>query len=179
MKASREGPAARAPRAADTVRVAATAAVRVAVAAAATVTVVAVATVPATAADATPPRAAGARRVTRAGILALTAAFAAAAPGGSPAAQPPATVEVRASRRGFEPSSLSLRRGETAHLVLTSADGEHCFAIDELRIEKRIVPGRPTRFDLTPERAGAFSFYCCLESGEAAQTERGQLSVGE
>ncbi len=73
----------------------------------------------------------------RAGLVAVAvAALAAAANEGSPA-QTPATITVKASRRGFQPSALSLRRGETTHLVLVSADGEHCFAIDELRIEKR------------------------------------------
>jgi heme/copper-type cytochrome/quinol oxidase subunit 2 len=66
------------------------------------------------------------------------------------------------------------------HVVLSSADGgEHCFAVDELRIEKRIAPGRETRFDFTPERAGSFVFQCCLESGDAAAAERGQLNVAE
>ena len=101
--------------------------------------------------------------------LALAAAAAAAAP----------SVEVRASRRGFEPSRITLRRGETTRLVLSSADGEHCFAIDALRIEKRIVTGRPTQLDLTPERAGVFPFYCCLESGKGAEVERGELTVTE
>jgi heme/copper-type cytochrome/quinol oxidase subunit 2 len=86
-------------------------------------------------------------------------------------------MELKASRRGFQPSSLTLRRGETVSVVLSSLDGEHCFAVDALRIEKRIVPGRPTRFELTPERAGAFEFHCCLETGEAARIERGQLTV--
>jgi cytochrome c oxidase subunit 2 len=88
-------------------------------------------------------------------------------------------VSIRASRQGFTPSSLTLRRGETVRVVLSSSDIEHCFAIDELRIEKRIVPGRETRFDLTPERSGTYAFLCCLESGEAAATERGQLTVVE
>ncbi|MGE5127392.1 MAG: cupredoxin domain-containing protein [Betaproteobacteria bacterium] len=118
--------------------------------------------------------------VRRAGRLALVAALlAAAAPEGAPAAQPPAAVHVRASRRGFEPSRLTLRRGEPVRFVLSTADGEHCFAIDELRIEKRIVAGRETSFDLTPERTGVFAFHCCLETGEAARGERGQLTVSE
>jgi heme/copper-type cytochrome/quinol oxidase subunit 2 len=65
------------------------------------------------------------------------------------------------------------------HVVLTSEDAEHCFAVDGLRIEKRIVPGRETVFDLTPEQAGRFAFHCCLESGGAAQVERGELIVSE
>jgi cytochrome c oxidase subunit 2 len=86
---------------------------------------------------------------------------------------------VKVSRHGFEPSQITLRRGETTRLVLSSKDVEHCFAIDALRVDKRVVPGRPTPLDLTPERAGVFPFYCCLESGKAAEVERGRLTVSE
>jgi heme/copper-type cytochrome/quinol oxidase subunit 2 len=89
------------------------------------------------------------------------------------------TVEVKVSRRGFEPARVELRRGETARLVISSGDGEHCFAIDALRIEKRVRSGQPTRLELTPERAGTFVFYCCLESGQQAERERGELVVSE
>jgi heme/copper-type cytochrome/quinol oxidase subunit 2 len=105
------------------------------------------------------------------GLALAVAALAAAAPGDP--------VEVRVSRRGFEPSRITVHRGETTRLVLSSADGEHCFAIDALRIEKRVAPGRPTSLDLTPGRSGVFPFYCCLESGEAARIERGELIVSE
>jgi heme/copper-type cytochrome/quinol oxidase subunit 2 len=91
----------------------------------------------------------------------------------------PPSIHVKISKRGFEPSRITLRRGEAARLVLSSGDGEHCFAIDAFRVEKRVVPGRPTRLDLTPDRAGVFPFYCCLASGEAAEVERGQLTVVE
>jgi heme/copper-type cytochrome/quinol oxidase subunit 2 len=56
---------------------------------------------------------------------------------------------------------------------------EHCFAIDAFRVEKRVRPGRPTRLDIVPDRAGTFEFYCCLETGEAAGAERGELVVTE
>lgn len=82
-----------------------------------------------------------------------------------------------ASKDGFRPSRLELRKGETVRLRLTSADREHCFAVDAFRVEKRIVPGRVTTLDLTPDRTGSFPFYCCLESGRAAETERGTIVV--
>jgi len=121
------------------------------------------------------PGAADVRGQGLAGIALLTAATAAAvvaAPAGP-------TVDVKVSRRGFEPSRIELRRGETARLVLSSGDGEHCFAIDALRVEKRVRSGEPTRLELTPERAGSFPFYCCLESGTQAERERGELVVTE
>jgi heme/copper-type cytochrome/quinol oxidase subunit 2 len=105
------------------------------------------------------------------GLALAVAALGAAAPGGP--------VEVKVSKRGFEPSRITVRRGETTRLVLTSGDGEHCFAIDALRVEKRVVPGRPTPLDLTPGRAGVFPFYCCVASGEAARIEQGELIVTE
>ena len=104
-----------------------------------------------------------------AAVLAL-AAFTGAAPRES-------GLEVRASKRGFEPAAINLRKGEPARLVLKAADEEHCFAVDEFRIEKRVVPGRPTTLDFTPDRAGSFTFYCCLEPDSKAL--KGRLIVDE
>ena len=89
------------------------------------------------------------------------------------------TVEVVASEHGFEPRVINLRKGDPVRLRLTSADREHCFAVDALRIEKRIVPGKATLLDLTPDKAGTFAFQCCLEEGAAAEKEHGRLVVVE
>ncbi len=86
-------------------------------------------------------------------------------------------VAIEASRSGFKPRVVEVRRGEVVHVVLSTADVEHCFAVDALRIEKRIVPGRTTEFDLTADRPGTFPFYCCLEPGNEAA--RGRLVVDE
>jgi heme/copper-type cytochrome/quinol oxidase subunit 2 len=124
------------------------------------------------------PAGTGAADVRRRGLagLALLSAAAAAAVVAAPAGP---TVEVKVSHRGFEPSRIVVRRGETTRLVLSSEAGEHCFAIDALRVEKRVASGRPTRLELTPERASSFPFYCCLETGKQAERERGELVVSE
>jgi heme/copper-type cytochrome/quinol oxidase subunit 2 len=92
-------------------------------------------------------------------------------------AEPDETIEVVASRGGFQPRVVNVRKGQLVRLLLSSTDGEHCFALDALRVEKRIVPGRQTVLDLTPDRSGTFPFYCCLESGEAADAENGRLVI--
>ena len=132
----------------------------------------------ATAAAGTTDEARGGEDVHRV-VLALALAATAVAVAAAAPSRGGATVEVKASKHGFEPSQLTMRRGESVSFVLSSADDEHCLAIDALRIEKRIVPGRTTTFELIAERAGVFPFYCCLESGEAAGVERGQLTVTE
>jgi heme/copper-type cytochrome/quinol oxidase subunit 2 len=123
--------------------------------------------------------------MTARGWLALALLAAAAAAPGSALQQgevpggglPP--IEIRVSKRGFVPSRVTVRKGETSRIVLSSSDVEHCFAIDALRVEKRVVPGRSTRLEITPGQAGSFPFYCCLESGAAAEEERGELTVVE
>lgn len=87
------------------------------------------------------------------------------------------TIEVVASRQGFQPRVVNVRRGQPVRLLLTTADVDHCFALDALRVEKRIVPGKTTVLDLMPDRSGTFPFYCCLETDAAADTENGRLVI--
>jgi len=86
-------------------------------------------------------------------------------------------IEVVASRAGWKPRVLNIRKGEPLRLVVRTGDDEHCFALDAFRIEKRLRPGKPVSVELTPDRAGTFPFHCCLEPDSSAQ--RGKLVVAE
>jgi heme/copper-type cytochrome/quinol oxidase subunit 2 len=86
-------------------------------------------------------------------------------------------LEVEVSKGGFRPARLSVRRGEPVRLSITSADGEHCFALDAFRVEKRVVPGRVTVVDITPDKAGTFPYHDCLAPEGEKRT--GQLVVAE
>jgi len=114
-----------------------------------------------------PVGSAGTRALALVALLAATVAL----------ARPDPDVRIKVSAGGFEPAEVTLRRGEVVRVVLTAEDREHCFAVDAFRVEKRIVPGRETSFDFTPDREGRFPFYCCEEAEEAA--ERGLLIVTE
>jgi cytochrome c oxidase subunit II len=87
------------------------------------------------------------------------------------------SLDVTASKQGYRPATLRLRKGETVRLRLKTSDEEHCFAIDALRLEKRIQPGRVTTLELTPDKAGDYPIYCCLEPDNDAM--RGRLIVAE
>jgi heme/copper-type cytochrome/quinol oxidase subunit 2 len=89
------------------------------------------------------------------------------------------TIELVASSEGFRPKVLNVRKGDVVRLSVVSADGDHCFALDAWRIEKRVRTGQATIVDLAPEKAGTFPFYCCLEKGAAAEREHGRLVVTE
>jgi hypothetical protein len=93
------------------------------------------------------------------------------------AAAPRDEVAVTYSQGSVKPREIRGRRGDSLRLLLSSEDGEHCFAIDALRVEKRVVPGRTTTAEITLDRAGEFPYYCCLEPKNAAF--RGRLLVAE
>jgi heme/copper-type cytochrome/quinol oxidase subunit 2 len=114
------------------------------------------------------------RRLLRAAVL-LSATLALAA--GLAAAVRQDAIEIVASRSGFEPPLLELRKGDSVTLRLSTRDEEHCFAIDAFRVEKRIQPGRATTAEFTVDKAGEFPFYCCLEPANEAL--RGRLIVRE
>ena len=94
-------------------------------------------------------------------------------------ARPGLDVEIRVSSEGFDPAVVTVRKDETVRLTLSARDGDHCLALDAFRLEKRVVPAHPTSFDFTPDRVGRFPFYCCVETGDAARVERGELIVTE
>jgi heme/copper-type cytochrome/quinol oxidase subunit 2 len=83
--------------------------------------------------------------------------------------------EVVGTKAGWRPPVLNVKKGEVARLVLRTDDEERCFAIDELRIEKRVVPGRATTLEFTPDRVGNFPFYDCL----VTDGKKGRLAVTE
>jgi len=86
-------------------------------------------------------------------------------------------IDVTVSKAGWKPDTLRLRKGETLRLSLKSGDDEHCFAVDALRVEKRVRPGKAVSLDLTPDKAGSFPIYCCLEPDN--ESLRGRLVVSE
>jgi plastocyanin domain-containing protein len=88
-----------------------------------------------------------------------------------------AELEVTISSRGFRPAQIAVRKGESLKVVLSSADREHCFALDAFRIEKRVLPGKRTPVEIVADRAGTFAFHCCLEPDNEAL--KGRLVVSE
>ena len=89
----------------------------------------------------------------------------------------PERLIVTLSASGFQPSTLPATKGDAIVIEVRSSGGEHCFAIDALRVEKRVRPDRPAIVELTLTEAGRFPFYCCVETGRAAEVERGELVV--
>jgi cytochrome c oxidase subunit II len=76
------------------------------------------------------------------------------------AEDPPRAVAITAKRFEFVPASITLKRGETVRLLVSSEDVTHGFFQRVLKIDSDLVPGKTTEFTVTPDTAGTFTIIC-------------------
>jgi plastocyanin len=84
------------------------------------------------------------------------------------------TVRVSVGSTGFEPKKISVPLG-TVHFAITSRQGDHCFAVPSLDVEKRVRASKPLEVDITFDRVGEYPFLCCVEP--SGTTEVGTIVV--
>ena len=74
--------------------------------------------------------------------------------------EPTRTVDITARRFEFVPSTLTLKKGETVRLRVTSEDVTHGLFLRPLKIDTDIVPGETLELMVTPQAAGMFTAIC-------------------
>jgi cytochrome c oxidase subunit 2 len=116
------------------------------------------------------------RRTTLRWLLAAPAAAGLAA---ATLAAEPAAREIRISARRFQytPSTITVRRGESVVLLLTSEDRIHGFKMPDFGLRAEIVPDQITNVNLTPDRTGRFIFFCDVFCGDGHEDMEGTMIV--
>jgi cytochrome c oxidase subunit II len=92
--------------------------------------------------------------------LALLAVLSVAAPRQARADNGLRVIEITAKRFAFSPNQITIKKGETVKLRLTSEDVTHGFFMRALKIDEDVQPGTPTEVTLTPQTAGTFTTIC-------------------
>jgi cytochrome c oxidase subunit 2 len=96
-----------------------------------------------------------------AGLLAITMSSAKVAQ-----AQPaPHRIEVTAKRFAFEPSEITLKKGEPVVLVVKSADVAHGIRFRDLNVEVNVRAGGTGEVHFTPTKTGDFVGHCSVFCG--------------
>jgi len=96
--------------------------------------------------------------------LAVAAVFAVLSPQAQ--SQPPVpTIVVHAGRFAFAPNQITLKKGQTAKLVLVSDDVPHGLALRGLAVQADILPGKKTEVEITPTQVGDFPGTCSVYCG--------------
>ncbi len=72
----------------------------------------------------------------------------------------PQTIALTARRFEFVPSTITLKKGETVKLVVTSEDVTHGLFLRPLKIDTDLTPGKTEELTVTPQTAGTFTAIC-------------------
>ncbi len=100
-------------------------------------------------------------------------------PEGSPTQQAGQLKEfsVTAKKFAFEPSTITVRKGDMVKLAITSVDVTHGFSLSGFNVNANIEPGRETVVEFTVDKEGSFTFFCSVFCGEGHGGMKGQLVV--
>ena len=72
----------------------------------------------------------------------------------------PRAIDITAKRFEFTPSTITLKRGETIRLRVTSEDVPHGLFLRALKIDMDVVPGEVREVTVTPGAAGTYTAIC-------------------
>jgi len=86
-------------------------------------------------------------------------------------------VEIAAKRFSYEPSEITLKRGQRVELVLNSTDATHGFAVQELGIHLVAKEGAHDEVTFTPNKAGEFTGKCNVFCGTGHSSMRITVKV--
>src|SRR4051794_15635790 len=75
----------------------------------------------------------------------------------------PKTVQLSVTEKGFEPSPVTLKKGEPVKLVVTRKTDQTCateIVIPEYEIQKELPLGKPVEIAFTPKKSGEVAYGC-------------------
>jgi cytochrome c oxidase subunit II len=76
------------------------------------------------------------------------------------AQEQPQVIEIHAKRFSFTPAEITITKGKTVTLSLTSDDVTHGLVIPDLGVKATITKGKVTKVDVTPQQVGTFKGQC-------------------
>jgi len=76
------------------------------------------------------------------------------------AQQPERTIDIHARRYKFDPSEITLKKGEPVTLRLISDDVTHSLRVPALKIDQEVSNNHPAEVTITPSGVGDFKGEC-------------------
>jgi cytochrome c oxidase subunit 2 len=77
----------------------------------------------------------------------------------------PQKIEVTAKRFAFEPSEITVKKGQPVVLVLKSADAAHGVRFSDLNVNVKVKAGGTSEVNFTPQKSGDFVGHCSVFCG--------------
>lgn len=89
------------------------------------------------------------------------------------------TIHIEAYQWGFEPSTVTVKRGERVRILATSRDVTHGLQISNYGIDMEVKPGRWASAEFTADKPGTFTMRCsvfCSATPAAASRHSDMMS---
>jgi len=83
----------------------------------------------------------------------------------APAQAAPQRIEITAKRFGYQPSQITLKKGEPVVLVLKSVDVPHGLRFKDLNVDVKAGKSKTSEISFTPEKTGTFVGHCSVFCG--------------
>jgi cytochrome c oxidase subunit 2 len=80
-------------------------------------------------------------------------------------AQDAQRIEVTAKKFAFEPSEITVKKGQPVVLVLKSADAAHGVRFSDLDVNVKVSAGGTSEVNFTPTKSGDFVGHCSVFCG--------------
>ncbi len=77
----------------------------------------------------------------------------------------------------FEPSAITVNKGDRVKLIITSVDVIHGFALPDFGININLEPDKTQTVEFVASKVGTFTFYCSVYCGSGHRDMKGQLIV--
>jgi cytochrome c oxidase subunit 2 len=115
------------------------------------------------------------------GFLVIYLVLAAGALAQEVSATIPATREIQmtAKKYEFNPSVVTVKKGEHVRIIITATDRDHGFKLDAFKINQHLKKGEPATVEFTADQAGQFPFQCSVICGMGHHRMKGRLVVEE
>jgi cytochrome c oxidase subunit 2 len=88
-------------------------------------------------------------------------------------------IHITAKKFEFTPDTITVKKGESVVLVVSSQDRKHGFNLRAFGIRADINPGETARIQFNPNKTGKFTFSCDVFCGEGHEDMAGTIVVTE
>lgn len=112
----------------------------------------------------------------------LWAAFAVGPAVAQSTAQAPSVyheIKMTAKSGEFDPSAITVKKGEKVRLIVTATDRDHGFQLDAFDVNQVLKKGDTEIIEFTASKAGTFVFKCSVPCGAGHRRMKGTLVVEE
>lgn len=86
-------------------------------------------------------------------------------------------INMIAKQWEFEPSSITVNKGDTVKISIESVDVAHGIGLPAFGISERLEPGETTDIEFVADQEGTHTFFCNVQCGHGHSDMSGELIV--